>query len=516
MMEIGTTKQLFADDELIESMVHVYQVLNPGRKHEANPLVVADRPWEESRVIYVYGTALHDPNADGKGRFRIWYNCVIPEYGSSDHAGLLFAHSEDGIHWEKPNLGVAELNGSTDNNALWTQSSRGWVSTDGLSYDPDEPDPARRHKLLGFLGTDGPKKSRPGYGAFFSADGIRWQPYENNPVFKYDHTSVCEVATTIYNEQSACPRPGHQLDRFRYYGSVKYSSFMCPPIHDRSFGYMRRSAGIMSSTDFIHWSPNHLVLQPDEIDDFLGRQRVMKASPVLSRNRPEQHRAEFYGMALMPYGDILLGFLWVFDSSGSVTEKGGNQDGPVHVQLTGTRDLKRWKRLGERMPLIAPGEPGQWDCGSLYTTNKPIVVGDEIRLYYSGRNQGHGRDEDAAGAIGLATWRLDGFVSINANRSTGTLTTRPLKFAGERLVINAEAAGGEVAVEVLRPSGRAIAGFEAQNCRPMRRDSLRHQVAWKGGKSVADLAGKPVKLRFHMSSARLYSFTFAPAGRARR
>ena len=515
MTDIGTTKQIFADDELIESMVHLYQVLNPGRKHGANPLIVADRPWE-GRVVYVYGTALHDPRARGKERFRLWYVTSADEWGEGDQPGLLFAHSEDGVSWEKPNLGIANLNGRSDNNALWTNNLRAWHQVMGLSYAADDPDETRRYKALAYLGANKPKNIRLGYGAYFSPDGVHWRPYENNPVFKYDHVSVCEVATTIYNEQPACQRPGQPLDRFRYYGSVKYSSFMCQPIHDRSFGYMRRAAGIMTSDDFIHWSPNHLVLQPDELDDFLCRQRIMRASPVLRRNRPEEHRAEFYGMGLMPQGDILLGFLWVFDASGSIEETGGNQDGPVHVQLTGTRDLKRWKRLGERMPLISPGEPGQWDCGSIYTCNHPIIVGDEIWMYYAGLNQGHGGREDSVGSIGLATWRLDGFVSINANRTTGILTTRPVKFSGDRLVINGEVLGGKIVVELLHPSGRVISGFEAKNCRPMRRDSIRHKVAWKGRKSLADLAGKRVKLRFYMNSARLYSFTFVPPAGGRR
>lgn len=514
MIHIGAAKQIFADDELIESMTHVFRRLNPGRKHPANPLIVSDRPWEDSKVIYVYGTAVHHPEAQGMDRFRIWYCSAVLEHGDRDHAGPLLAHSEDGVHWEKPELGVTDLNGSTRNNAVWANNSRGWVSTDGFSYDPDEADPARRYKLLGFLGADKPKSSRPGYGVFFSPDGIHWTPYEGNPVFKYDHVSVCEVATTIYNEQSAHPRQDHPLDRHRYYGSVKYSSWMCQPIHDRSFEYMRRAAGIMTSDDFLNWSPNHLVLQPDEIDDFLCRQRIMAASPILLRNRPQEHRAEFYGMPLMPYGDILLGFLWVLDAAGSVREDGGNQEGPAHVQLVGTRDLRRWERLGERMPLLAPGAPGEWDCGSVYTVNRPIVVDDEIWLYYSGCDQGHAQEPGAVASIGLATWRLDGFVSINANTHTGTLTTRALTFSGSRLLINAEVDGGEILVELLDEANQPIGGFEATSCVPFKGDSVRHEISWKAGGDLGALSKKPVKLRFHMSCARLYSFAFAPDTRA--
>ena len=76
MIEVGTVKQLFVDDELIDSMLHVFQVLNPGRKHPDNPLLVADQPWE-APGIYCYGTALHDPTAQGKERFRP-YSSAFP------------------------------------------------------------------------------------------------------------------------------------------------------------------------------------------------------------------------------------------------------------------------------------------------------------------------------------------------------------------------------------------------------------------------------------------------------
>jgi len=504
MIDVGTTKQIFVDDALTESMVDVFKTVHPGRKHPANPVVVADKPWEETPAVFVYGTAIHDPNARGADRFRLWYKPRILDYGSENHAGLLFAHSEDGIHWEKPALGITELNGSRENNALWSDNSRGWRSTNGLSYDPDDPDPARRYKLLAFLGADGPESARPGYGACFSPDGIHWEAYEHNPVFGYDHVSVCEVATTIYNEQSAHPRKDHPLDRHRYYGSVKYSSWMCPPVHTPDYGVMRRCAGLMTSDDFVNWSPNHLILQPDEIDDVLCRQRIMQASPVLLCNRPREQRAEFYGMALLPYGDILLGLLWVFDACG------GNQEGPIHVQLAGTRDLRFWERLGERMPLLSPGPPEEWDCGMVYTANRPIVVGDEIWLYYAGSNRGHISPPDVVRSIGLATWRLDGFVSINANACAGTLITKAFTFSGERLFINADASAGEIAAELLNQTGRPIRGFEADNSLPVSGDSVRHQLAWKTGASVADLRSKPVKLKLTMRSAKLYSFMFAP------
>src|SRR5687767_9214228 len=81
--------------------------------------------------------------------------------------------------------------------------------------------------------------------------------------------------------------------------------------------------------------------------------------------------------------------------------------------------------------------------------------------------------------VGLATLRLDGFVSVEA-REAGTLTTRPLVFLGDTLVVNANAAGGSLRVEALDGAGKPIAGFGADDCEPITTDSVRHVVAWKG------------------------------------
>ena len=511
MIDIGSTKQLFVDDALIDSMVNVFAVLHPGRKHPANPLLAPDRPWE-GQAITCDNTALYDPDAPDDRRFRLWYHTLqVGEWEDRDYPGCLYAHSPDGIHWQKPDLGTTPLNGDTKNNALWANNSRGWRGTCGLSCNPDDPDADRRYKMLSFMGTDKPEVTRPGYGAFFSPDGIRWHPYEGNPVLPdYDHVTLCEVLAATYNEQSRSPRPDHPLDHYRYYGSAKYSSWSCPPVPNASYGHMRRAAGLMTSQDFIHWSPNHLVLQPDELDDSLARRRIMQAAPSLRYSQPEGHRAEFYGMGLLPYGDVLLGFLWVFDPTGQ-SPAGDVQDGPVHLQLTGTRNLRQWNRLGERMPILAPGEPGQWDCGVIYSCNRPMVVGDEIRLYYGGCNQGHGTDPDLAGAIGLATWRLDGFVSINANKYPGTLTTKPVTFNGRRLVINyATSDSGSIRVALQDESGLPLPPYALESCREITGDEIEYTVNWKHGDDVSSLAGREIRLQFTMTHAKLFSFRFAP------
>ena len=108
---------------------------------------------------------------------------------------------------------------------------------------------------------------------------------------------------------------------------------------------------------------------------------------------------------------------------------------------------------------------------------------------------------------------MDGFVSVTG---TGSLTTRTLRFEGNRLRINATGrdryAGdnyGTVAVELLDPdTGQALPGYSKADCKVFGGDSLGYTVNWNGDANVGSLAGKLVQVRFHIQKAKLFSFEF--------
>ena len=62
----------------------------------------------------------------------------------------------------------------------------------------------------------------------------------------------------------------------------------------------------------------------------------------------------------------------------------------------------------------------------------------------------------------------------------GEMTTKPFRVAGNTLLVNADAHGGSVTVEVLDADGGAREGFGLADAEPLASDSLAHKVAWKG------------------------------------
>jgi hypothetical protein len=85
------------------------------------------------------------------------------------------------------------------------------------------------------------------------------------------------------------------------------------------------------------------------------------------------------------------------------------------------------------------------------------------------------------------------------------LLTRPLRFSGSHLFVNADSRGGELRVEVLDDRGRVLPDFAAEDCIPVRENGTKQAVTWKNA-NLQSLAGRPVRLRFLASRGRLFAF----------
>jgi hypothetical protein len=105
--------------------------------------------------------------------------------------------------------------------------------------------------------------------------------------------------------------------------------------------------------------------------------------------------------------------------------------------------------------------------------------------------------------------RIDGFVSVEAPLRGGEMTTKPIVFEGAELVLNFSTSGaGSIRVEIQDADGKPLEGFALADCPVIRGDAIERVVSWKNGSDVRSLAGKPVRLRFALRDADLYSIRF--------
>jgi len=444
--------QLFVDDYLIDERHDVRRTFHPFTKHPDNPVLTRTEPWESG--VYVYGTVL--PAEDGSG-YRMWYQTL-----GTKAATVLYATSPDGLNWDKPELGIRQWEGSRANNMIFQRPHNNGIAS--IIHTPWDPDPGKRYKIINY--------DEEGFWAAYSPDGIHITDAPDNPVFNQGG----DVGQFLWD-----------FHRSHYVGYVKNIAHVS--------GLRRRVVARIASHDIEQWPDPNLVLVPDVIDDRWAEPGTVE-------------RTHFYGLSAFNYESMMLGFLWVFRAD----DVEGYFDGPVHTELVASRDGIHWTRQdGERVPMIDVGPPGSWDAGQLYTATQPLVVDDEIWIYYGGCATGHGSErwvglDNLDCAIGLATIRKDGFASIDAGREVGRLTTRPLEGLTGRLYLNyACGPGGFIRVELLDRDGYAIPGFRAFECDVLREDSTEELASWAARSDLPRLDG-PVRIRFVMRNASLYAF----------
>lgn len=504
-------RQLFLDDGLVQSRERLERVVNPVTKHPANPLIAPEKPWEAG-VLMVNNSVAYDELA---GQFKMW--CLIPSFATQGERRTAFFTSSDGLKWKRPELGLVNYSSSDKNNLIPANLSHVVYDPPVQGIKPAGP----RFKGIGWGGAP------PGQYAAFSEDGLQWTISRDFRIAGavgdvFDPSRTAPIQELFPLDPKVAPAEKFQVVRKastrepagsvpRYFAIIRQM--------ERVGQFDRRVLTITTSDDFLQWSNPRIVLKPDAEDDKLAETRIANAKPVLGFDHPDDHRCEFYSMLGFHYEGLYLGLMGVFDATFDRTRIGlSNQDGPRHVELVFSRDLQDWHRLPGRVPFIPiGGKEGDWDAGMIGYTATPIVVGEQIHIYYGGQRLTHGGrwleelEKYRAGtveplsSIGLATLRRDGFVSLNAGDEPGTLLTKPFRLPPGPLHLNVDAHQGEVSVVVLSRGGEAIAGFERSTS--IQGDHQDVQVLWPGGQ-LDQLHDKIVRLKITAKNARLFSFWF--------
>ena len=113
-------------------------------EHPGKPVVVQGGPDDaDSTEVVYYGSVLA---VDGE--YRMWYGGA----GTDNIRRVCYAVSKDGIEWDKPKLGILEYGGNKNNNlvGLVGDGDAKMIPAEHLAvlYEPDDPDPKRRYKMV--------------------------------------------------------------------------------------------------------------------------------------------------------------------------------------------------------------------------------------------------------------------------------------------------------------------------------------------------------------------------------
>lgn len=326
-----------------------------------------------------------------------------------------------------------------------------WDGVGGHNFTPFKDanpacPPETRYKAL----AGGGGGAKHGLYAFQSADGLRWSLIRGEPVitkgaFDSQNLAFWDPHARIYRE-----------------------------FHRQFRGVRDIMTG--TSSDFLTWTDPVFLEYP---------------------GAPKEH---LYTNAIQSYErapHLLIGFPTRFHP------ERGEQVEPVFMTSRDGCTFRRWPEA--LIPVTAP-ENRDGNRSNYMTWGMVKLPGNDneysvyaTEAYYTGPDS----------RVRRFTYRFDGFVSVQASAAGGQLITKPLRFAGIKLTINAATtAEGRIRVEIQDTTGQAIDGFALADCQPFSGDAIEHPVTWIGGADIGSLAGQPVRLRFECQDADLYSLRF--------
>jgi len=464
-----------------------------AEKHPANPLMDLGAPGDfDCDRVFNHGAVLHDGD-----RFRMWYGGVRFEphthvpWWDTIRGG--YAESDDGIAWERVEVGLVEDGGSTANNIVPHLRH-----APTMIRDDADPDPDRRYKSLylwnagemgemareGKYGIDYDPRREEFIGALYvSPDGLHLTPEPVTVEFGPQGVKPFSMVPQGFFRDEREPDPAK---RWKAYG------FM-------SLNLRRRGGALIYSADGLtwHWHAENPVLDP----------RV--------RGVPATHSGptrQIHDTVVLPLGGYYVAlYQCQHDAEHLDIELAVSRDGVSFVHI----------RPGEK--VIPLGQPGEFDSHSILPS-MPVVLEDEIRLYYGGsayeerEQRGRPSYEGMVCRPGLATLRAHGFtcLALADGATSGRLLSLPLDLSEPcTLIVNAACDAGRTlcACIVDAESREPLRGRCDADCDPLEADDLAHAISWRG-EAVIEPTGRPVRVRFSFAGdadlPRLYSYSLQP------
>ena len=466
MLSIGSRLELFVDDYLIGSMTGVTLRLHPPTPREI--VQTYTEPWEGSGCGYQQ--AFRDGDI-----IRMYY---ISQDLTDDAATRMarhpcfvcYAESTDGIHWIKPKLGLFDFGGSKQNNIVWSAPV---VDNFTVFKDPNPAcRPGEQYKAVG-VGKDGLLAHK-------SSDGLHWSLLRPEPIIT---KGAFDTQNIVFWD----------AERGQYWAYI------------RGFHDGLRDIRVATSTDFLTWTEPELLRYEDSPDEQLYTNQVEPyfRAPQIFVGFPTRY--------------VERGWEPSFEHLPDVTHRKGRMKFSPRYGTAVTdglfmssRDGRLFRRWGEA--IIRPGVErkhnwvygdGYQSYGLLETPAADPLAPPELSAYAP---ENYWKESVC---LRRYTFRMDGFVSLNAPLKGGEMVTKPLTFAGKQLLLNfATSAAGSVKVEIQDAAGQPLPGHALADCDDVFGDAIERPVSWKGSPDVSALAGKPVRLRFVMKDADVWAIRF--------
>lgn len=479
-------RMIFLDRKNIDSSEMVALQMNPPTK--MGPCFSVETEWElKSSHAYCI--------VRWEDQWRMYYKTSTED--GTCALGLLI--SNDGITWERPELGVVSYKGSKANNLVDISGEKpGEIC---VFVDPSAPD-EERFKLVCHQQAGG------GMWALSSPDGLRFRRVDGLLLkFITDNNKAA-----FYDERIG-----------------KYVIYLRGWDRDREIGVIGGTRCILRAvTDDLHKpipidedAANPWPLSPKWTDIIDGGLRRMnnELPKVMRCDELDPPEAGLYQAATVHYlRDAYVAFPTLYFSYPPPPVGPYINDGVLDLQFASSSDGIKWIRdfRGSYVRLDLP----DGHCTKLmHMLTGMVPHGYRISQYYGGSTFSHGEGRTAKDVkpvrprskmgdprVYRLEQRMDGFVSADSAYTGGVLVTKPFVIESDQLRLNIDTSASGVAhAALLAEDGSAIPGFGLEECDRIQGNDTQYVLSWKGSRDVSGLKGKAVKLLLKSRSTKLFA-----------
>ena len=478
MLNIGSRLEVFWDDHVIdtEKTTARHQICHPVKQGICH---VFDKGLENIAISY--------PNIIKIGdEYRLYYIAID---GTNDQikGDIRVCVSKDGINWTYPELGIHPYP-ETDpkdlpNNIVIPQASDGYL----VMYDENPAcPPEEKYKAVGciYIRDENGKETDRQLWYYASSDGYNFTgPYFITRDGYFDSLNILFWHEGKYHLYIRSAHAKRGTDNTAEKGGT-------------------RDIRVMFSEDFKTWTA------PKEITYLDGRDFQMYTNQI-----QPYPRAPHIFIGLPTRYCQREDWTENVEQFGSIEAKKAKMEyhkwvgKRIALALTDamfmvSRDGENFYRYSEAFLTCGLEEKENWFYGDCFFAYRMIEADEQN--YYLYMEERHG----LYGGKRLAYYKIrkDGFACISAGDKVEEVVTKPLTFEGSDLHLNfSTSAFGSIYVDVLDADGNPIEGatsFEVYG------DTVDRRVTFSDGTKFERFAGKPIRLRFRMCEAKLYSMYF--------
>ncbi len=432
-------------------------------------LPVGDEGDPDSEHIAYYGTVTRVGN-----ELWMWYLGQGPEPEEGPEGGTWFqrvclATSTDGRTWTKPNLGLCEYRGNTDNNLIDLDGGTYHVAACVVIHDEEDPDPARRFKMAFEA-----RKYKAQFAVAYSADGLTWTESPNNPVGPWLEMSG-----------------GTKID----------GVFYMPGQGGKHIPGRGRQFATHISYDWENWSEASVL--------GLQRTNVHPRDPFAKDSGEQIH----LGAGLWNRGNVVIGFYGMWNGHHSNDRRLTT----MNLGMAVTQNGLHYYEPIPNFPIVSAAEDG-WELPPMghQTVNFPALIqgqgfeniGDETLFWYCPW------PEQKSDGVRVATWERDrlgyftatlGKPGSRIDESDPHVVSAPIDLGDADAALTLNVGGlsewSNVTVEVLNERFEVIPGYDRGACHAPTESGFAEPVTWTGHDTIS--ADGKIRLRLDYGGVRV-------------